>query len=174
MDEPRLHINGINGATGDYLVAPLSVGQAADLARGRPPDKGLGGWLRGVVALLKRPFMGLPRDVDPRDVAAAGWAVVFPKETPAAVREALQPLISRRERQVMPGRCQVLDYERGQARKDWLEQHGVHASDVDPQRVGYYVLLVGPPTDIPVERNDAQSYVLLGDPAVRLRVDLLK
>jgi len=25
-----------------------------------------------------------------------------------------------------------------------------------------------------VERNDAQSYVLLGDPAVQLRADLLK
>jgi hypothetical protein len=151
MDEPRLHVNGINGATGDYLVSPLTVQQAADLARGQPPDKGLGGWLRSVVTLLKRPFMGLPMDVDPKDVAAAGWAIVFAKDTPAAVREALQPLISRREWQVMPGRCKVLEYQRGQARKDWLEQHGVHASNVDPERVGYYVLLIGPPTGIPFD-----------------------
>src|SRR5689334_11657690 len=118
MDEPRLHFNGINGATGDYLVPPMTVEHAAGLARGQPPDKGLGDWLRNVVALLKRPFMGLPMDVDPKDVAAAGWAVVFPKGTPDAVRQALQPLVGHRERQVMPGRCKVLEYQRGQSRKD--------------------------------------------------------
>jgi hypothetical protein len=151
MDGQRLHVNGINGATGEYLVPPLTAEQAADLARGKPPDEGLAGWLRRVATLLKQPFLGLPMDVDPREVAAAGWAVVFPKDTPDAVRQALQPLISRRERQVMPGRCKVLEYEPGQTRRDWLEKHGVHASNIDPERVGYYVLLVGPPTGIPFD-----------------------
>jgi hypothetical protein len=150
MDEPCLHVNGISGATGDYLVPPMTVAQAADVARGRPPDKGIGGWLRNVVALLKRPFMGLPMDVDPKDVAAAGWAVVFPAGTPDAVRQALQPLLSHRERQVLPGRFKVLEH-RGQTRQDWLKKHGVTSSDVDPERVPYYLLLVGPPTAIPFE-----------------------
>jgi hypothetical protein len=151
MDGQRLHVNGINGATGEYLVPPLTVEWAAELARGQPHEGWVAGWLRGVAKVLKSPLMGLPSDVDPKDVAAAGWAVVFPKDTPAAVRQALQPLISHRQHQVLPGRCKVLEYERGQARKDWLEKHGVHASDVDPERVGYYVLLVGPPTGIPFD-----------------------
>jgi hypothetical protein len=151
MDEPRLHVNGINGATGDYLVPPLTLEDAAALAAGRPPEKGLIAWLKKFIPRPGAPKSALPDDIPEEDVAQAGWAVVFAQDTPDAVRRALQPLLSHRERQVRPGRFKVLEYERGQARKDWLEKHGAHASDVNPDLVPYYVLLVGPPTAIPFD-----------------------
>jgi hypothetical protein len=89
-------------------------------------------------------------DIDSRDVSAAGWAVVFPGDTADAVREALRPLLSHRERQVRPDRFKVLEH-RGESRHDWLNKHGATSSDVDPERVPYYVLLIGPPTAIPFE-----------------------
>jgi hypothetical protein len=151
MHDDRVYVNGINGATGDYLVPPLALAQAAGLARGRPPESRLVAWLRGKVSALKHSFLGLPDDIDPRDVPATGWAVVFPRGTPDAVRQALQPLLRHRERQVLPGRFKELEYEPGQSRKAWLEKHRVSASNVDPERVPYYVLLVGPPSAIPFD-----------------------
>jgi hypothetical protein len=151
MEARPLHLNGIDGATGQYLVPPLTMDRAAELARGNPPAPGLAAWLKGLLKVVTSPFMGLPTDVDPKDVTAAGWAVVFPKGTPDAVRQALQPLIDHRQRQVLPGRCKVLEHEPGQSRKDWLEKHGVSGGSVEPECVPYYVLLVGPPTAIPFD-----------------------
>jgi hypothetical protein len=43
-------------------------------------------------------FMGLPADVEPTELAQAGWAVVFSADTPEAVRTALEPLLAHRAR----------------------------------------------------------------------------
>jgi hypothetical protein len=93
----------------------------------------------------------LPFDVDPLDLRKAGWAVVFAEGTPAAVRDALGPLVEHRRRQVPGDRCKELDYRPGEVLHGWLRRHGVSTSRVSPSRVPYYVLLVGGPEVVPFE-----------------------
>jgi hypothetical protein len=151
MSDPRIVLNGINALTGEYLVPPMTLAEAAARARGTPPPPEQVGWLRRLVQRLGGRFLGLPMDVDPKILAQAGWAVVFTPDTPPAVRQALQPLIQLRGRQVPPDRCKVLEYKPGETREAWLARYGARGADVQPTRVPYYVLLVGGPEVIPFE-----------------------
>lgn len=149
-------LNGINGITGDYLVPPLSPEDAAGMARRErerePEDRGLAKWLRSTRDVLLQPFYALPYDVDPQDLAQAGWGIVFAEGTPQAVRAALEPLIAHRRGQIPDAaRCKELDYRAGESWKDWLARHGVYPGSVAPAKVPYYLALVGDPTAIPFE-----------------------
>jgi hypothetical protein len=151
MNDQRIVLNGINALTGEYLVPPMTLAQAAARARGTPPPAEQVGWLRRLVQRLTGRFFGLPMDVDPTDLAQAGWAVVFTPDTPDVVRKGLQPLIDLRGKQAPPDRFKVLEYKPGESREDWLGKYGAHGSDVQPTRVPYYLLLVGGPESIPFE-----------------------
>jgi hypothetical protein len=94
-------------------------------------------------------------DIDPNNLAEAGWCVVFTNEADPAVKEALGPLLRHREAQagrlfkVFDGTSGVLP--RDDARK-WIERQGAGFAIVDPERgVPLYVLLVGSPEEIPFE-----------------------
>jgi hypothetical protein len=151
MSEERIVLNGINALTGEYLVPPLTVAEAAARARGTPPPAEQVGWLRRLVQRLTGRFFALPMDVDPTDLSQTGWAVVFTPDTPGAVRKALQPLIDLRAQQVPPDRHKVLEYKPGEGREAWLGKYGAHGADVVPNRVPYYVLLAGGPEAIPFD-----------------------
>lgn len=147
--ESVIHLNGIDGVTGEYLVSPMSSAEAAGLARGVGDDTNQSSWLKRIWQAMQRPFMGLPLEVDPCDVQQAGWAIVFGPDTPAEVQDALQPLISHRQSRIPPDRCKILEYRRGDELKDWLKRQGVYPGTVSPSKLPYYVLLVGSPEDIP-------------------------
>ncbi len=149
--EEKICLNGIDGITGNYLVQPMSSSEAVAMARGKPEDSGLKSWMKSIWEAMQRPFMGLPMDVDPTDVARAGWAVVFTPNTRAEVRDALQPLIAHRQGQVAPDRCLELEYRSGEGLKDWLKRHGIYPGTVAPTKIPYYVMLVGDPSDIPFQ-----------------------
>jgi hypothetical protein len=93
----------------------------------------------------------MPFGIDERDVARAGWGVVFAESAPAAVRDAMEPLIRHRRSRVMADRCPELDYRAGEPMRAWLQQHGVSPGRVSPTKVPYYLLLVGGPDAIPFE-----------------------
>jgi Cdc6-like AAA superfamily ATPase len=149
--DPLIYLNGINALTGQYLVPPLTVAEAADFTRRSLPPSQQASLFRRTMQRFTGRFFGLPMDVDPTDLTQCGWAIVFPSDAPAAVRQALQPLIDLRQKQVPPDRCKVLEYRSGEAREDWLARYNAHGSDVVPIRVPYYVLLVGGPEAIPFE-----------------------
>jgi len=149
--QERIYLNGINGVTGNYLVAPMTTTEAVAMARGKPLESETEGLLKRIWEAMQRPFMGLPMDVDPTDVARAGWAVVFAEGTPTEVRDALQPLVQHRRTQVPPDRCKQLEYKSGEGMKDWLKRHGVYPGSVLPTKIPYYVLLVGSPASIPFQ-----------------------
>jgi hypothetical protein len=153
MSEPeeRIYLNGIDGVTGNYLIQPMSAAEAVAMARGQPEQSGLKGWMKRIWEAMQRPFMGLPMDIDPTDVSRAGWAVVFTPDTPAGVRDALQPLIDHRRTQVPPDRCRELEYTSGSGMKDWLKSYGVYPGSVAPTKIPYYVMLVGDPSGIPFQ-----------------------
>src|SRR5436305_1810864 len=148
---PRVVVNGINALTGEYLVPPMTLAEAAARARGTPPPAEQAGWLRKLVQRLAGRFFALPLDVEPTDLSQAGWAVVFTPDTPAAVRKGLQPLIDHRSRQAPPDRFKVLEYRPGETREGWLGKYGAHGADVVPTQVPYYVLLVGGPETVPFD-----------------------
>lgn len=137
--------SGVYGHTGDYLSPPVRVGRIAAWARGERIDPGVLRLLEHVHHAAARPHLGL----EPADPGQAGWGVVFHADETPAVRAALEPLIAHR-RERAGDLTKVLEYRGGDWR-EWLARHGVGAGDLRPERVPYYLLLVGPPTRIPFE-----------------------
>jgi hypothetical protein len=154
-DEKSCVFNGIDGATGEYLLPPLTPHQLADLAR-REPRIRLSGSVnsrRGRAAPARR-GKGLEEGVDARDLAQTGWGVVFPPSVNGEVREALQPLLDWRRGQagrLKEGRYREADYRPGESKSDFLSRHGIAPGPAVADRLPYYLLLVGDPEEMPFE-----------------------
>jgi hypothetical protein len=148
MPDDLIYANGIDGRTGEYLVKPLRPAELAERARRPPEDAEADRWLRQAWENVSQPHLGLPFDVDPAEVAEAGWAVVISRAETADVTTALAPLIEHRRRQA-GDRVRVLDHRPGETWPAWLGRHGVGPGSIDPDKVPYYLLLVGRPGLIP-------------------------
>jgi hypothetical protein len=149
MPDDLIYANGINGITGEYLLAPLEPSKLAARAKEPPDDPDLDAQLRQAWDAINEPSYGLPFNVHPENVAEAGWAVVFCVDEGDDVKAALAPLIEHRRQQVGDARTRVLDYRPGERWPDWLGRHGTAPGNVDPDRVPYYMLIVGGPERIP-------------------------
>ncbi len=131
--------NGIDGRSGDYLFPAMS---AQEIVEG----------LKKKERNLERP---LPPGIDPKNLAQTGWGVVFHEQESPEVREALAPLLEHRKGQA--GKryehfYQELTgeegYRNGMRKQDFLEAHDAGGT-VNPNRLPYYLLLVGGPERIP-------------------------
>lgn len=151
MNEESIILNGINGLTGEYLVPPMTLEEAAGRARITAPPRAQDGFFKKILSRLSEKFLGLPMDIEPTELSQAGWCIVFHADTPDAVRKTMQKLIDLRSKQAPPDRCKVMDYKTGESKDEWLVRHGVRGADVEPTLVPYYVLLVGGPESIPFE-----------------------
>lgn len=148
--EEKLYVNGIDAVTGNYLVEPMAVAEAARLVRGEKRDKTTTSWLKRAWAAFSHAHLALPIDVDPANLQQTGWAIVFFKNEAPAVKEALAPLIEHRRRQVgNDAKLKVLEYRAGEKRETWLARHGIGIGSVRPEKVPYYLLLIGSPENIP-------------------------
>lgn len=153
--DERFCFNGVDAVSGRPLLPALSAAALARLARGLPLDA-------DAVDLqhqrAEQPFV-TAEDVDPRRVDAAGWAVIFAHDADPAIREALAPLLDRRRAQ-----ASAVDERRyreflgpdahrpGERKQAFLARHGVARSGpVDPDRLPYYLLIVGDPDRIPFD-----------------------
>ncbi|MCP4663667.1 MAG: TIR domain-containing protein [bacterium] len=157
--EDLLYFNGVNGATGDYGLPAMTGEELSQFLQGeatpenfnelkerRRQDKLNQGKAEG------EEHMGVKEGVDPKKLDEAGWGVVFAQDAEPAVREALEPLLRLREEQagerfkVYEGRdgCRP-----GEAKGEFLARHGVGPGPADPEKVPYYLLLVGSPEAIP-------------------------
>ncbi len=114
-------------------------------------------WLEALRSTIKQ-LAPVPW-VDPTDLAQAGWGVIYPYEDPRqparvqAIKEALQPLLDLRRSQA--GRYFKV-YEGGDGYRPndtaakFVARHGARVSDpADPEKVPYYLLIVGSPEQIP-------------------------
>src|SRR5579859_90184 len=152
MSTERLFLNGINALTGQYLVPAFTLEEAAARLRGTKAGADREPWLvQHGENLQNNTKYAMPVDVQPEDVTQAGWGVVFTPDTPAEIRKALQPLLDRRKGQVSEKLFKILEYRRGESREQWLGKYGAHGSDVVPEKVPYYLLLVGGPEQIPFD-----------------------
>lgn len=141
--------NGVNGATGEYLWPPQTEQQAAELAAA-PPDKEQLNILRGVSQQFGQPHFGAPFDVDLSDPKDAGWAIVLHADEDPAVKAALQPLIDHRHQRIGNDKIvKVLEYRDGDTISQWLARYRMGIGDIDPEKIPYYILLIGSPAKIP-------------------------
>ena len=93
--------------------------------------------------------MSVLSDIDPQDLAQAGWALVLPVGGSGERRAALGPLLEWRRTQAGE-RYRELEYRPGERATDFLARYGVGLDTVDPARLPYYLLLVGGPEEIPL------------------------
>lgn len=147
-DLERLVLNGIDGATGRYLLDPVDP---EELVRGLLPA------LRLAPAVPRRPISrNVLEGVDARDLAATGWALVCPHDVDPAILEALAPLLAHRQAQAgaqQPQRFRVLTgadgLRPGDTKLAFLERHMCGPGPVDPDVLPYYLLLIGDPERVP-------------------------
>ncbi|HVR95500.1 MAG TPA: hypothetical protein VMW27_02725 [Thermoanaerobaculia bacterium] len=157
-EEPLLCFNGLDGRRGSYLWPPAPPRYLADLACGATVDparvRELQSWVESGQGKARR---GLKDGLDPGKLDEAGWGVVFPHSVDSApLREALAPLLDLRRAQA--GKRQerffrVLagddGYREGESKVAFLARHGAGPGPADPEKVPYYLLLVGDPEEIP-------------------------
>src|SRR5438093_1687897 len=96
---PEVSFNGINAASGDYLLPALSVDVVSRVATGEQLDPGEVQELKARFAALSRSYLGVIEGVDPNNLAEAGWGIVFASGIDPAVRDALKPLVEHRREQ---------------------------------------------------------------------------
>ena len=149
MSDALIYCNGVNGATGDYTIAPRPLEDFADHAMLVDPRADPLALKRAAAA--KEAHWGLPWNLDPADVSSAGWGIVFHRDESAEVRRELEPLIEHRRAGVDPTRFKVLEYQPNETPARWLSRHGVVSGTIVPKKVPYYLLIVGTPDLIPFE-----------------------
>ncbi len=157
-DDDLLHVNGVNGTTGDYLLEPLSPRQVVDLACDDDARGLHRAELRRRAERDQRGDLALAPGLDARDLAQTGWGVVFAADADEAVADALRPLLDLRRRQATAGGRERFYREfrggdghlPGESKQDFLARHGVTVGvPADPEYMPYYLLLVGDPGRVP-------------------------
>jgi len=96
--------------------------------------------------------MALPPTFDPNDLSQAGWGVIFAPNAYQTVRPALGPLLDWRRQQSGDLYREFAGddgYRAGESAGSFLSRHGIGLGRVAPERMPYYLLLVGSPEDIP-------------------------
>jgi len=156
MSEKFLFLNGINGASGEYLLPPMTPQQISEIARGEPQDaqhlKELKWWYQRV----SQAHLGPKEGVDPKNLAEAGWGIVFAYGADPAIKEALSELLEHRRRQATQKHGHYYQeyweeraYRPGESKQKFLARQGAAPGPADPDKVPYYLLIVGDPESIP-------------------------
>lgn len=154
-----LFFNGINGANGDYEAQPLTLAALAKIAQGEKLDAQELKELNEKRDAKLQGHYAVVEGADPKDLATTGWGVVFAfadnAKTPA-IKEALRPLLEHRKAQATKVKAHYykeydgpLAYRPGESKNDFLTRHGAGPGPADPNKVPYYLLLVGDPESIP-------------------------
>jgi len=146
---------GIDAETGGYLNSPASLEELGRHLSGQEEvfedTKDYGPALEKVQDQLDT-----LDDVDVKDLASTGWAVIFSEKTPPEVVEALAPLLEhRRAAASYYGESGYREFRgetgfrRGESAEAFLRRAGVpFGAPADPEALPYYLLLVGGPEEI--------------------------
>ena len=163
--------NGVDGTSGTYVTPPLTQHELSLLAQGKPLIADAPAPTAAPVDELERRHLSelawrhqrateatfAPMEgIDPKDLSQSGWGVVFAHDADPAVREALAPLLAHRRAQAAATherRYRELTGADGvrpnDTKSDFLARHGAGPGPVDPDKLPYYLLLVGSPEAIP-------------------------
>lgn len=160
MDNSEIMINGINAATGGYLIPPLSPEDVSRIAQDEPIDPSLLADQKAKLWRETEAHLAPVEGGDANDLGEAGWGVVFAHNADPAVRDALKELLEFRRAQA--GRVKENFYreftgEKGyrvgdnrEGKRTFLARGGAAACHpADPSKVPYYLMIVGDPATIP-------------------------
>ncbi len=154
----QMTFNGIDGASGNYLLPPTSPADISVIARGETLDAGhlreLRDWHERTTQATYAPKEG----VDPKNLAETGWGIIFAFEDQArvpAIKEALTPLLNLRQAQANQLAERYREYtgpaayRPGESKPAFLARHGAGPGPADPDAAPYYLLIVADPETIP-------------------------
>ncbi len=152
MSDDLFYFNGVNASTGTYLTPPLSAQELVPLARGEKAstDPNHLADLR-LRQEQNKAHLGVKVGVDPKDLAQTGWGVIFAQGASPALRDALATLLNFRKQQAnrLKERYREYVYVPSETKNEFLVRNGVGIGAVDPDRMPYYLLIVGDPEQIP-------------------------
>ncbi len=150
MNDDLLYFNGVNLSSGAYLTPPLRAPELAQLARG---ENFTADSLEELKLRSKRnePHLGPKAGVDVNDLAQTGWGVIFAHDADPALRDALRELLDHRKAQAtrVKDRYREYTYNANESKNVFLARQRVGPGAVDPDKVPYYLLIVGDPEKIP-------------------------
>ncbi len=161
MASELLYFNGVNGSRGTYGRQPMTADQLSALIRGEDPkpenldpDSEQLQELKNRAELVHHDNFVLKEGVNERDLAQAGWGVIFPAGPQSApIREALSELLEWRKAQAGDRYRECIGptgYRPNERKADFLRRQKTATSGpVDPDKFPYYLLLVGSPEEIP-------------------------
>src|SRR4051794_20342209 len=150
--KPKIFFNGIDGSTGKYLLPPMTAAEVAALGLSARAEERE--WLARIREWAEDDGSRGPiLDGDPRNLAETGWGVVYAPGTSDKIKAALSELLSHRRDQAGDRKASYFkEYEHrpGETASQFLQRNGARMGAVaDPDRVPYYLLLVGDPEAIP-------------------------
>ena len=155
MPTEQLYFNGVNGATGEYLLPPMSPEDISKIAQGESLDKAHLQELKLWYERTTQKCLGPKEGVDPKDLSQSGWGVIFAfedKDRTPAIKEALKELLDLRREQAGEHYREFTGqsaYRPNETKTQFLARHGMGPGPADPDKVPYYLLIVGDPERIP-------------------------
>ncbi|WP_254567923.1 hypothetical protein [Oscillatoria sp. HE19RPO] len=158
MTDELYFINGINGATGEYLLPPLTAEQISKIAQGEEFDPEELDELQRKDKDFNDPEAGFVviEGVDPTKLEETGWGVIFAYNADPAIKDALGELLEHRKKQATKNDERYYQeytgprgYRPGESKSQFLSRHGVGPGPADPDKMPYYLLIVGDPATIP-------------------------
>lgn len=157
MSEEPLFFNGINGASGDYLLPPMMLETISKIAQGEELDKQHIAELKLRRERDTEAHLGLMEGVDPKNLAETGWGVIFAHDADPAIREALSELLEHRRKEAArkdehyyQEYIGVKAHRPNESKSSFLVRHGASpGAPAHPSKVPYYLLIVGDPEAIP-------------------------
>ncbi len=147
-EETKLFFNGINGVSGDYELPPMTPHQLAQVVSGEEVDEGFLSELKQ----RREAHWTVREGVDPTDIGKSGWGIVMAYNADPAIRETLSELLEHRKRQAGERYKEYLGpegYRPDETKNKWLARHGMGPGPADPDKIPYYLLIVGDPETIP-------------------------
>ncbi|MCP4400019.1 MAG: hypothetical protein GY801_22270 [bacterium] len=146
------YFNGINGATGKYLLSEMTPEQISKIVQGETLEKEHLQELKWYYQRTTQANLGPKEGVDPKNLAETGWGVIFADDADLATREALSELLDLRRKQAgyyYREYSGSKGYRQSESKTEFLARHGAGPGPADPENVPYYLLIVGDPETIP-------------------------
>ncbi len=149
--ENMLYFNGINGATGDYGLPPMTGEELSGFIQGEAEPENLSE-LRFRFQQKDQEHFGLKEGADPKNLAESGWGIIFAHDADPALKETLSPLLELRQGQAGE-HYRLYEKDAGyrvakDTKSSFLARHGAGPGPADPEKVPYYLLIVGSPEKI--------------------------